>query len=59
MIPEVGIGGVMDVAFIGSTAYALVTLVDDPNLFPTGQVNGIYRIDGPDSYQNYCRHRCF
>ena len=51
MIPEVGIGGVMDVAFMGSTAYALVTLVDDPNLFPTGQVNGIYRIDGPDSYQ--------
>ena len=51
MIPEVGIGGVMDVAFMGSTAYALVTLVDDPSLFPTGQVNGIYRIDGPDSYE--------
>ena len=51
MIPEVGIGGVMDVAFMGSTAYALVTLVDDPNLFPTGQVNGIYRIDGPNSYE--------
>jgi sugar lactone lactonase YvrE len=50
MIPEVGIGGVMDVAFIGSTAYALVTLVDDPVSFPTGQVNGIYRINGPDSY---------
>jgi hypothetical protein len=50
MIPEVGIGGIMDVVFIGGTAYALVTLVDDPNLFPTGQVNGIYRIDGPDSY---------
>jgi hypothetical protein len=49
-IPEVGIGGVMDVAFIGQTAYALVTLVDDPIGFPTGQVNGIYRIDGPDSY---------
>ena len=51
MIPDVGLGGVMDVAFIGSTAYALVTLVDDPNLFPTGQVNGIYRIDGPNSYE--------
>jgi hypothetical protein len=50
MIPEVGIGGIMDVAFIGKTAYALVTLVDDPIGFPTGQVNGIYRIDGPDSY---------
>ncbi len=50
LIPGVGIGGVTDVAFRGGTAYALVTLVDDPNLFPTGQVNGIYRIDGPNSY---------
>ena len=50
MIPEIGIGGIMDVAFIGNTAYALVTLVDDPIGFPTGMVNGIYRIDGPDSY---------
>ena len=50
LIPGVGIGGISDVAFIGGTAYALVTMVDDPNLFPTGQVNGIYRIDGPDSY---------
>ena len=49
LIPDVGIGGISDVAFIGSTAYALVTLVDDP-LFPTGQVNGIYRIDGPNSF---------
>jgi len=46
----IGFGGVSDVTFIGSTAYALVTLVDDPNLFPTGYVNGIYRIDGPNSY---------
>jgi hypothetical protein len=50
LIPAVGIGGITDVAFIGGTAYALVTLVDDPNLFPTGQVNGIYRIDGPNSF---------
>lgn len=50
LIAGVGIGGITDVAFIGGTAYALVTLVDDPNLFPTGQVNGIYRIDGPNSY---------
>ncbi len=49
-IPGVGVGGITDVAFIGGTAYALVSLVDDPNLFPTGQVNGIYRIDGPNSY---------
>jgi hypothetical protein len=47
----IGIGGVYDVAFIGGTAYALVTLVDDPNLFPTGEVNGIYRIDGPNSFK--------
>ncbi|MGZ5191390.1 MAG: hypothetical protein ACXWCZ_10245, partial [Flavisolibacter sp.] len=50
LIPGVGIGGISDVAFIGNKAYALVTLVDDPNLFPTGQVNGIYRIDGPSSF---------
>jgi hypothetical protein len=50
LIPEVGIGGITDVVFIGGTAYALVTLVDDPT-FPTGQVNGIYRIDGPNSFE--------
>jgi hypothetical protein len=50
LIPDVGIGGVTDVAFMGGTAYALVTLVDDPVLFPTGLVNGIYRIDGPNSF---------
>jgi hypothetical protein len=46
----IGIGGVWDVAFLGETAYALVTMVDDPNLFPTGEVNGIYRVDGPNSF---------
>ena len=50
LIPDVGIGGITDVAFLHGTAYALVTLVDDPTLFPTGQVNGIYRIDGPNSF---------
>lgn len=49
-IPGVDFGGITDVAFIGGTAYALVSAVDDPNFFPTGQVNGIYRIDGPNSY---------
>jgi hypothetical protein len=44
------VGGISDVAFIGGTAYALVTVVHDPILFPTGQVNGIYRIDGPNSF---------
>jgi hypothetical protein len=46
----IGVGGAADVAFIGGTAYVLVTLVDDPNLFPTGEVNGIYRVDGPNSF---------
>src|SRR5687768_15371997 len=50
LIPEVGIGGVMDVVFTSGKAYALVSLVDDPT-FPTGQVNGIYRIDGPNSFK--------
>jgi len=50
LIPEVGIGGISDVAFTCGKAYALVTLVDDP-LFPTGQVNGIYRIDGPNTFK--------
>ncbi len=46
----IGIGGANDVAFIDGVAYVLVTLVDDPNLFPTGEVNGIYRVDGPNSF---------
>ncbi len=46
-----GLGGITDVAFLGGKAYALVTLVDDPTLFPTGQVNGIYQIDGPNSFK--------
>jgi hypothetical protein len=43
MIPDVGIGGAMDVAFIGDTAYVLVTLVG-PALGQPDVVNGIYRI---------------
>lgn len=46
--PEVGIGGIMDVAFMDGTAYALVTLVG--MIVGTEDVNGIYRIDGPDSW---------
>ena len=45
----VGIGGAVDVAFVGETAYVLVTLVGDP-LFGGTAVDGIYRIDGPSSY---------
>jgi sugar lactone lactonase YvrE len=43
-IPAVGLGGPMDVAFIGSTAYALVTIVDAQ--FGGSDVDGVYRIDG-------------
>lgn len=46
---EIGIGGAMDIAFIGGTAYVLVTLVDVLPI-PTGEVNGIYRVDGPNSF---------
>ncbi len=46
--PGIGIGGVMDVAFIGSTAYALVTLVGSD--VGGSDVVGIYRVDGPNSF---------
>ena len=48
LIPEVGIGGIMDVAFMDGTAYALVTLVGSD--VGGNDINGIYRIDGPDSF---------
>jgi len=44
----IGIGGVFDVAFIGGTAYALVTLVGSD--IGGTDVVGIYRIDGPNSF---------
>lgn len=43
--PYVGIGGIMDVAFLESTAYALVTLVGAD--VGGSDAVGIYRIDGP------------
>jgi hypothetical protein len=46
----IGIGGAIDVAFIDNVAYVLVTLVNDPNLFPSSDVDGIYRVDGPNSF---------
>lgn len=42
------IGGLMDLAFIGNTAYVLVTLVAS-DVGGSGVV-GIYRIDGPDTF---------
>jgi hypothetical protein len=43
-IPAVGIGGAMDVAFLGHTAYVLVTVVG-PFFGQTDVVDGIYRIE--------------
>jgi sugar lactone lactonase YvrE len=43
-IPDVGIGGAIDVAFVGDTAYVLVTLVG-PAFGQPEVVNGIYRIE--------------
>jgi sugar lactone lactonase YvrE len=47
-LAALGIGGVMDVAFIGNTAYALVTLVASD--WGGSDVVGIYRVDDPDSF---------
>jgi hypothetical protein len=44
----IGLGGVMDVAFIDRTAYALVTLVG-PDVGGSNVV-GIYRVDGPNRF---------
>ncbi|MEL4318590.1 ScyD/ScyE family protein [Leifsonia sp. YIM 134122] len=47
----IGIGGAIDVAFIGRTAYVLVTMVgDDVPGATTNDTVGIYRVDGPDSF---------
>jgi hypothetical protein len=47
-IPGYPFGGPVDVAFIGKTAYALVTLVG-PDVGGS-HVVGIYRMDSPDSF---------
>ena len=47
-IPAVGVGGAMDIEFIGGTAYVLVTLVGVD--VGGSDVVGIYRIDSPDSF---------
>ena len=47
-IPGYPFGGAIDVAFIGKTAYVLVTLVG-PDVGGSDVV-GIYRVDGPDSF---------
>lgn len=42
------IGGAIDVAFIGNTAYVLVTLVGED--LGGSDIVGIYRVDGPNSF---------
>lgn len=42
-LPTSGFGGAIDVAFVGTTAYVLVTVVDPPAIV------GIYRVDDADS----------
>ena len=47
-LAHIGIGGAMDIAFMGSTAYVLITMVG-PDLGGS-DVAGLYRIDGPNSF---------
>jgi hypothetical protein len=44
------IGGADDVAFIGETAYVLVTMVGSDLNPESDAIVGIYRVDGPDSF---------
>lgn len=46
----VGIGGAMDVVFVGTTAYVLVTLVGQELGGDPEDVVGIYRVDGPSDF---------
>ena len=48
LLGAVGFGGPVDVAFLGRTAYVLVTLVG-PDVGGSDVV-GIYRVDGPNSF---------
>lgn len=47
-LPHVPGVSIFDVAFIGNTAYVLVTLVD--SFVGGNSIDGIYRIDGPNSF---------
>jgi hypothetical protein len=47
-LPGFGFGGPVDIAFIGSTAYVLVTLVGDD--VGGSSAVGIYRVDGPSAF---------
>ena len=47
-LTDFGFGGPVDVAFVGSTAYVLVTLVGSD--VGGGDVVGLYRVDGPNQF---------
>jgi hypothetical protein len=49
-LPGFGFGGTVDVAFFGSTAYALVTLVGQEFVPGSPDVVGLYRVDGPNQF---------
>ena len=44
----IGFGGPTDIAFVGNTAYVIVTLVGPQ--FGSADIVGIYRVDGPASF---------
>ena len=44
----IGFGGPTDIAFVGDTAYVIVTLVGPQ--FGSSDIVGIYRVDGPASF---------
>ena len=44
----IGLGGAIDVAFLGRTAYVLVSVVGAD--VGGDQASGLYRVDGPDSF---------
>ena len=46
--PVIGLGGATDIAFLGGTAYVLVTLVSS-DVGGRG-IDGIYRVDGPHTF---------
>jgi sugar lactone lactonase YvrE len=48
-LPPSVIGGTFDLAFLGGTAYVIVTLVGPP-FDDSDAVIGLYRIDGPESF---------
>lgn len=46
----IGIGGAVDVAFIDGVAYVLVTIVGPNPFVPGTDIDGIYRVNGPNDF---------